>query len=85
MWDFLLSFVGGFFSQFWAQILAGLGVVGGVLLAYFKGKSDQEKKGQIATQKETIDAYQERDDVETRFRNATDDDREQLRDKWRRD
>lgn len=85
--DFLLKLITSipFVGDFLGWILGAAGaLIGGVFL-YFAGKKTARQEGEIATQKETIDAYKDRATVEDDFRNATDDDRERVRDKWRRD
>lgn len=85
MLDFLLNTVWHFIQPFWAPIAAGLGMLIAVAGAYFKGKNDQAQKGKIAVQKETINAYKERDEVDDAVRGTTAAERKRVRDKWTRD
>lgn len=72
-------------QPFWGLIVGAAGVLIAVVGAYFKGRSEQKLKDKVATQGETIDAYKDRQNVEDRYRNAPDAERERMRDKWRRD
>lgn len=51
-------------------ILAGIGGAVAIFLAFFAGKKDERQKGEIKTQGEVIDAYQDRTAVEDRLSNA---------------
>lgn len=81
---FLIDMIGGFLSPFIAPILGVIGAALAGLLAYWKGQSDQKRKGQIAVQKETIDAHKTRDAVEDHYNSLSDDGRKRLHDKWSR-
>lgn len=83
--DFLISLLSGLLKQFWAPIATGVGILVLATGAYFKGKGDQAKKGKDVAQKETIDAYKDRNVVDESVRDATPAERERLRDKWTRD
>lgn len=82
--DFLLNLVGGVLAQFWQPIAAGVGLLLAGLFAYLKGKRDQAQKGKIVAQKETIDAHDERDEIDDAIAGATPDERKRLRNKWTR-
>lgn len=82
--DFLANLVGGFLSQFWQPIAAGVGLLLAGFFAYMKGKKDQAQKGKIAVQKETIDAHDERDEIDDAIAGATPAERKRMRDKWTR-
>jgi hypothetical protein len=81
----LLDIAGSILGGFWKEIALGFGALVGVALAYFKGKGDQEKKGRIAAQKETIDAHKDRTTVEDRVRRASDDDIDRMSERYSRD
>jgi uncharacterized protein (UPF0333 family) len=80
MLDFLLNLL----SPIWQPILATLGVVVAGVVAYFGGKAAQKKDDVIATQKETIHAHETRAKVDAAVAAASPDERERLRNKWRR-
>lgn len=83
--DFLINLVSDLIKPFWGAIAAGAGILVLAIGAYFKGKNDQAVKGKVVAQKETIDAYKDRNVVDESVRDATDDERQRVRDKWTRD
>lgn len=83
--DFLISLLNGLLPQFWAPIAGAVGILVLAAGAYFKGKGDQAAKGKDVAQKETIDAYKDRNVIDESVRDATDTERQRLRDKWTRD
>lgn len=81
MWQFVLDIIGAHIGS----ILTGLAGIAALGFAFFKGKSDAKKDGAIATQKEIIDALEDRSTVEDRFRNASDTERDSVQSPWQRD
>lgn len=81
----MAQMITGFIFDHLGSILVGLGSFATLIFAFMKGKSDAKKDDIIATQKEIIDAQQDRSTIEDRFRTATDDERDGMRSPWQRD
>lgn len=80
----MLGFLASLLSPIWGWIIAAVGGLIVVGAAYLRGRSSANKDAVIRTQKEIINAENERRDVDDRLASADDAERERLRAKWRR-
>lgn len=79
--DWIVNILGGVITQNLGGILAAIGGIFAVALAFFAGSRNEKQKGRIRTQEEIIDAHEDRETVEDRLRRggATERDRQRMR------
>jgi len=87
--DWFLNFLSGglidLVKQFGGYIVGALGMLGAIAMAYFSGAKNEKQKGQINTQKEIIDAYEDRRTAEDIVRGTPPTKPGSVRNKYQRD
>lgn len=80
------AFLSNVLGQAWGYIVAGLGLIAGVLTIFFQAKKAGKDEVVAETAKKEVENAQKANEVERKVLTAKPDDRRsKLRDKWTRD